>query len=145
MPGSPFAHVLPYALWRQDNDVLYHFSNKSPDKIVQDGGLLPKGTGTHRSLLGYVYNGHRDTNFLSATRDSRMMAKLRDGNPGKFSGPGTYRFLYVFQAPGGIDANATLDIASPFPDQEEITFPGGVRLRYVTGYLHLVEDRPWDR
>ncbi|WP_143025304.1 scabin-related ADP-ribosyltransferase [Actinokineospora alba] len=142
MPDALTAHVLPYALWRQDNDVLYHFSNRSPDQVVQDGGLLPKGTGTHRGLLDYIYNGHQDTSFVSTSRDPGMMSKLRDKNPGTHFGPGSYRYLYVIEAPGGIDANATLDIASPFPDQEEITFPGGVRLRYVTGYLHLVQDRP---
>ncbi|SFE42899.1 hypothetical protein SAMN04487819_11395 [Actinopolyspora alba] len=139
--GADTGFTLPNALWRQDDGELYHFSNKPPERILAEGGLLPKGNGTGRHLLDYVVNGHRDTNFMSATRDPEMMSRLRWKNPDRVFGS-TYRYLYTFRAPGGIDVNATLDIASPFPDQKEIVFPGGVRAEHVVGYRDVFEDAP---
>ncbi|GAB3553886.1 hypothetical protein J2S53_001310 [Actinopolyspora lacussalsi] len=139
--GADTGFTLPNALWRQDDGELYHFSNKPPERILAEGGLLPKGNGTGRHLLDYVVNGHRDTNFMSATRDPEMMSRLRWKNPDHVFGS-TYRYLYIFRAPGGIDVNATLDIASPFPDQKEIVFPGGVRAEHVVGYRDVFEDAP---
>ncbi|SDK22582.1 hypothetical protein SAMN04487820_105326 [Actinopolyspora mzabensis] len=139
--GADTGFTLPNALWRQDDGELYHFSNKPPEQILAEGGLLPKGNGTGRHLLDYVVNGHRDTNFMSATRDPDMMSRLRWKNPDRVFGS-TYRYLYTFRAPGGIDVNATLDVASPFPDQQEIVFPGGVSAEHVVGYRDVFEDAP---
>ncbi|OLR93339.1 scabin-related ADP-ribosyltransferase [Actinokineospora bangkokensis] len=141
IPGFETTFADQYAQWRTSGEDLYHFSRKPPTQVLAEGGLAPKGHGTTRHLLDYVNNGHRDTAFLSATTDPGAMALTQQANPDRVI-PSNYDYVYVFRAPGGIDVNATLDLASPFPDQKEITFPGGVRSEFIVGYRAVLGDQP---
>ncbi|HXA58598.1 MAG TPA: hypothetical protein VNW94_05495 [Streptosporangiaceae bacterium] len=128
---------LPHALkWRADEAPLYKFTDKPPAEVLRYG-VLPKG-GRLGHLIEHVYNNPADTGYVSTSRNRNY---LRDS---ALNDPGSAQLLFnkyqwrvdVF-LPGGIDVNATLDIASPFPDQEEVAFPGGIHVKFIRGVQPL--------
>ncbi|MCW2943369.1 MAG: hypothetical protein JWR24_86, partial [Actinoallomurus sp.] len=135
---------LPHAMrWRseQGEAPLYKFSDKAPEAVFRDG-LLPKGEQLVH-LLDHVYNSPPDTAYVSTSRSVHYLRDSTYNDPGSAAAlHGRYRWRYDVQVPGGIDVNATLDIASPFPDQQEVAFPGGIHPRYIVGAQPLVNGSP---
>jgi hypothetical protein len=131
---------LPHQMkWRSDGGdaPLHKFSEKAPEEVFRDG-LRPKG-GRLGHLLEHVYRSPPDTAYVSTTRDRDYVHHSALNNPGAAASlHARYRYRYDVVLPGGIDVNATLDIASPFPDQEEVVFPGGIHVRFIRGMQPLV-------
>ncbi|MFI0227182.1 scabin-related ADP-ribosyltransferase [Streptomyces lydicus] len=120
------AAIHPTPVWSKPSDAdIYRNSEYAPEKVFTEG-FPPKGVSIPH-LVDYVFNGPQDTVFVSATtmNDYVEQTMKQTGRVTK------YRHIYAIDPLGGIDINATLDIASPFPDQQEIVFPGGVQSRFI--------------
>ena len=135
---------LPHAMkWRSDEGgaPLHKFSEKAPEEVFRDG-LRPKGERLGH-VLEHVYKSPQDTGYVSTTRNRDYVHQSAMNNPGAAAAlHGRYRYRYDVVLPGGIDVNATLDIASPFPDQEEVVFPGGIDVRFIRGVQALENGSP---
>ncbi|MFF8901561.1 glycosyltransferase [Streptomyces lydicus] len=120
------AAIHPTPVWSKPSDAdIYRNSEYAPEKVFTEG-FPPKGVSIPH-LVDYVFNGPQDTVFVSATTMDNYVEQTM-----KQTGRVTkYRHIYAIDPLGGIDINATLDIASPFPDQQEIVFPGGVQSRFI--------------
>jgi hypothetical protein len=134
--GNAPADFLAGMRWRQGGEPLYWFTDRPPQEVFAQGAV-PKG---HRfaSLLEYVYHGRDDTVWMSATRNSSLIAEGLEQNPARAdAAAGRYRWRYELRVPGGVDVNATLDFASPYPFEREIAFPGGVHPRFLHSAVDL--------
>ena len=94
-------------------------SSNSPDKVFVEG-LKPKGTSDN--LLDHVTN-REPGNYISTSK-SFDIAK-------EFAGKNGY--IYDIEAAGGIDVNLTLGENSPYPEQGEVSFPGGIPPSEIRG------------
>ncbi|MFD4763289.1 hypothetical protein ACFWOJ_31890 [Streptomyces sp. NPDC058439] len=147
-PSALAGGTLPEALWRDHDGPLYRFSPDGPEQIFREG-LMPYGSDMVH-LIDHVYGGSAqvpNTVFASATATATANRDyVRDSaraNPmGAPALHRRYRWRYDLQVPGGIDVNATLGLASPFPDQEEVLFPGGVDRRYIRGAQPMAYGMP---
>lgn len=97
------------------------------------------------NLYDYVEDGIPNI-YVSTTRTLYN----REGQPIETWVPNerntTHFYEYEIYAPGGIDVNATLGERSPFPDQQEIAFPGGIHRRFIRSvrqYHHGQLIRIW--
>ncbi len=136
---------LPHTVrWRSEADTapLYKFSERPPEEVFAQG-LRPKGDHLGH-LVEHVYRNPANTGWLSTSRNYHYLRDSVLNDPGS-AAPlhNRYRWRYDVQVPGGIDVNATLDLASPFPDQEEVVFPGGIDVRFIRGVQPLVNGSPW--
>ena len=112
---------------------LSRWDGRPPTEIFRNGfvpRIAPKSIQEFRqlkitdiNLVKYVVD-NTDSVFVSATRHIVREGKLKQWSPALTRG----RYEYEIFAYGGIDVNLTLQRKhSPFQDQEEITFCGGVR------------------
>ncbi|MCZ1008338.1 hypothetical protein O1L68_18055 [Streptomyces lydicus] len=125
----PPDNLLAAAQWRDHAGPLYAFSSWSARRVFEDG--LRPGGDEWIHPIDHVYGDDRSTSaWVSAT------ANLSTG-PSRDSG-----WRFGIEAPGGIDVNATLGLASPFPDQWEVLFPGGVHRRFIQGAQRLENGVP---
>ncbi|MYR40176.1 hypothetical protein GTX14_35475 [Streptomyces sp. SID4944] len=140
-PGALAGSTLPEALWRDHDGPLYRFSPDGPDRVFTEG-LRPYGS-TMLHLIDHVYNTTQGSVFASTTANPDYVRDSARANPA--GAPALfqrYRWRYDIVAPGGIDVNATLGFASPFPDQEEVLFPGGVAGRHIRGAQPMLNGEP---
>jgi hypothetical protein len=135
---------LPHAMkWRADGTPapLYKFSDKTPEEVFRDG-LRPKG-GRLGHLIEHVYHNPADTGYVSTSRNYHYLRDSALNDPGSADAlHRRYRWRYDVVVPGGINVDATLDIASPFPDQEEVAFPGGINVKFIRGVQPLENGSP---
>ncbi|MFJ2008562.1 scabin-related ADP-ribosyltransferase [Streptomyces chartreusis] len=131
--------------WRDEavpGDHLYKFSHIAPGEVFERG-LLPKGRALVH-LIEHVYSNPSDTGYISTTRNPAYVTESVRNNPQSADHLyRRYRWRYDVTVPGGIDVNATLGLASPFPDQREVAFPGGIHTRYVRGAQPLLNGSPF--
>ncbi|WP_444545237.1 scabin-related ADP-ribosyltransferase, partial [Streptomyces bluensis] len=143
-PETPVNGPLPDALWRSGNQPLYKFSRRAPATVFREG--LPAKGSDLVPLIDHVYDygqvGSR-SGYLSTTTNPNYVRDSVQADPlsaeALFS---HYAWRYDIDAPGGIDVNATLGPASPFPDQQEIAFPGGVHSRFIRGVQPMRNGLP---
>ncbi|WP_326782821.1 scabin-related ADP-ribosyltransferase [Streptomyces sp. NBC_00151] len=138
--GNAPADFLAGMRWRLGDEPLCWFTERPPQEVFAQGAM-PKG---HRfaSLLEYVYHGRDDTVWMSATRNGSLTAEGLEQNPAQAgAAAGRYRWRYELRVPGGVDVNATLDFASPYPFEREIAFPGGVHPRFLHSAVDLGASR----
>ncbi|WP_371934390.1 lonely Cys domain-containing protein [Streptomyces glycanivorans] len=134
-PAALAGSTLPDALWRDHDGPLFRFSPDGPERVFGEGLRAYGPDMVH--LLDHVYGGSSlvpTTVFASTTANRHYVRDSARANPmGAHALYHRYRWRYDIQVPGGIDVNATLGLASPFPDQEEVLFPGGIDRRYIRG------------
>jgi hypothetical protein len=75
--------------------------------------LLKHATGENASTSGYV-----------STSYSREIA-------GEFNSSN----IYTVRARGGVDVNSNLGSASPYPEEAELAFPGGINRSCISGCI----------
>ncbi|MFE4690582.1 lonely Cys domain-containing protein, partial [Streptomyces sp. NPDC056749] len=134
-PAPLTGATFPEALWRDHDGPLYRFSPDGPERVFGEGLKAYGPDIVH--IIDHVYGGSAQvphTVFASTTANRDYVRDSARANPmGAPALHRRYRWRYDIQAPGGIDVNATLGLASPFPDQEEVLFPGGVDRRWIRG------------
>ncbi|MFE4977713.1 putative T7SS-secreted protein [Kitasatospora sp. NPDC056651] len=115
--------------WRTTHEDLYRFDNRSPSQVfTPDGGFQPWSEG-YNDLYGYA-NSNRGSIFVGTTRDPESM--VGGGKP----------WRYDIDAEGGVDVNATLGKHSPYEEEAEVAFPGGVNLENVKGAWEMQDGKP---
>ncbi|WP_428957203.1 scabin-related ADP-ribosyltransferase [Streptomyces sp. cg35] len=142
--ASPALDDLPHPMrWRTDDAPLYRFTAEDPDEVFLNGLRAP-GTGLAH-VLDHAYNGASDSSgYVSTTRDTDYARRSLDLAPAASAAlDARHRWRYDLDLPGGIDVNGTLGLASPFPDQREVLFPGGIAPRFVRGAQRLLDGRPF--
>ncbi|WP_101378293.1 hypothetical protein [Kitasatospora sp. GP30] len=104
--------------WRDSNETLWRFTDRSPQKIMQDGGMTPWDP-TNTNLNEYVADNRVQSAFVGTTRDPgyNLVRKYR----------------YTLDAPGGIDVNASI-ADNVHWREHEIAFPGGIKLEHIKGW-----------
>nr|WP_237331267.1 hypothetical protein [Streptomyces mexicanus] len=141
---APSPEDLPHPVrWRDDDEPLYRFTAAPPQEVFRTGLRAP-GRAVP-SVLDHVHNGAgRDSVYLSTTRDAAYVERsLRMSPRGAAAMDARYRWRYDLDVPGGIDVNATLGFASPYPDQREVLLPGGVAPHFVRGAQRMLDGRPF--
>lgn len=107
---------------RPPNDIFHHgFYPRVSDSIADS---------INTSLYDYIEDGSANI-YVSTIRTIYD----EDGNPLETWVPNdrdeNHIYEYEIFAPGGIDVNETLGERSPFPEQQEIAFPGGIHRRFI--------------
>ncbi|MEU4585779.1 putative T7SS-secreted protein [Kitasatospora aureofaciens] len=115
--------------WRTTNEDLYRFDRRSPGEIfTPSGGFQPWVEG-YNNLYGYASN-NTNSIFVGTTRDPENM--IGKGKP----------WRYDIDAEGGIDVNATLGKHSPYEEEAEVAFPGGVNIENIKGAWEMKDGKP---
>jgi hypothetical protein len=122
--------------WQRAENSLYRGDTRPPEEIRADGGFRPPyetrpGWRDDPSMRdpNLPQHVHGDANAFVSTSTDTVVARERAG-----TGEGR---MYVINAPGGIDTDATM---RPTNDREtqygeaEYLFPGGIDWRYVRGW-----------
>ncbi len=112
---------------RTTTEALYRRDTRGPD-VIFDEGFQPRNP-SNNDYNDFVTR-NTPSNFVSTTR-----------NPDLTWG-GNYR--YTINAPGGIDADATIP-ENPFgplssSPESEITFQGGIPTEHIVGVHHVSDD-----
>ncbi|KAG6841114.1 hypothetical protein C0991_001802 [Blastosporella zonata] len=124
---------LSAVVWRTEGveNGLVRWDDRHPDVIFKDGfvpranpseGQLRPGT---VDLWRYVVY-HDFAVFVSTTRTRRVGTGVERWAPNNQ----TNLFEYTVYAYGGIEVNSTLG-DHPFPHQDEISFPGGIKREFI--------------
>lgn len=131
--------------WRTDADELHVFSAGDPrgPEGAFTVGLRPAGSQLVHIAAHVQDGGAADSLWVTATRDIGWLRRQASatGNPV----PGVldrHPWRYDIAAPGGADVNATLDIAAPHPERQEVLFPGGVPADRIRGAQRMDGGRP---
>ncbi|XP_047505944.1 pierisin-like [Pieris napi] len=125
---------------------LIRWDDRPPNEIFLEG-FVPVVTREdpdweEADLYGYVKK-KRDSIFVSTT-------KTRIKYSGKYKKKEVWRsrqadsgikYQYEIFAPGGVDVNESFLQESPYPDQLEVTFPGGIQNIYIRSARELLNGR----
>ncbi|MGQ0679495.1 MAG: scabin-related ADP-ribosyltransferase [Actinomycetota bacterium] len=106
--------------------LVFRGDQRTPEVIFKEG-FQPRGTSD--DLLEYATT-NQPSAYVGTSRSSLVAQD--------FAGPGGYH--YVVQKPGGIDVNATLGSRSPYPDELEVVFKGGIEPNHVSGVNRVLPD-----
>ncbi|MFI1400899.1 toxin glutamine deamidase domain-containing protein [Streptomyces sp. NPDC020681] len=129
--------------WPEAEPMDLHKFSRSDPREVFERGLLPKGRDLVH-LIEHVYSNPPSTGYISTTRDVDYLTQsVRNDASAADLLYGSYPWRYDVTVPGGIDVNATLGLASPFPDQQEVAFPGGIHRQYIRGVQPLWNGHPY--
>ncbi|GAA2635480.1 scabin-related ADP-ribosyltransferase [Streptomyces axinellae] len=122
--------IHPAPVWAPTGRVrLWRNSEYPPDKIFGEG-FLPEGEETP-NLLDYVYNSRKNTTYISLTTTENYVQQTAEQSQIPVARM-KYRWAYRLDIPhNAINVNATLDIASPFPVQQEYIVPGSIPLEWI--------------
>ncbi|MFD0279662.1 hypothetical protein ACFVHB_38020, partial [Kitasatospora sp. NPDC127111] len=115
--------------WRTTNEELYRFDRRGPEEIFKPGEGFQPWVEDYNNLYGYA---SKNTNsiYVGTTRDP--LAEVGGSKP----------WRYDIDAEGGIDVNATLGKHTPYEEEREIVFPGGVRLEDIKGAWEMKDGKP---
>ncbi|KUN18369.1 hypothetical protein AQJ23_39765 [Streptomyces antibioticus] len=144
----PAIEAVPWSAglhWRADDEELYVFHGagaEQPAAVFADG-LRPAGDHLVHVAVHVADGGAPDSAWLTATR---KIGWLRDRAAAAGDGTATellarYGWRYDVAAPGGVDVNATLDLAAAHPERAEVLYPGGVDGRHIRGAQRLDAGR----
>jgi hypothetical protein len=142
LAGAPWAAGLR---WREDREDLYVFGGAEGPEAVFAAGLLPPGDRLVHVAAHVRDGGDPGSLWVTASRDIgwlRDQARRAGGPDAAGDVLQRYGWRYDIAAPGGVDVNATLELAAPHPERREILFPGGVAGRHIRGAQRLHRGRP---
>lgn len=127
-PDVDIHKTIPLLQWRTDMDTLYRGDTTGQGLRAFQDGLLPKAVDVPENE--WIYNwithaaGSAGTVFSSTTRSliwAQHYAK---------------EWVYEFKAPHGIDQ---VQSGGPFPREEEISYPGGVKGIFIMRACQAVD------
>ncbi|CAH4022831.1 unnamed protein product [Pieris brassicae] len=120
---------------------LVRWDRRPPNEIFLEG-FVPIVTREdpdweETDLYGFAKNNHPSI-FVSTTKTQRNKNKYvwtpRNSNRGII-------YQYEIYAPGGVDVNDSFSDASPWPNQMEVAFPGGIQNIYIRSARELHNGR----
>lgn len=121
----PVEQLDPDWKWRDDRNYLYRVDDRGDDEIWTNG-FQPKDPANF-DLNDYVTT-NKDSAFVSTSTRQDIWHQQADRN-----------YMYVIDARGGIDVNASVP-QHLFQSQDEIALPGGVSGSRVIGRYRLYTD-----
>ncbi|MFI0470781.1 putative T7SS-secreted protein [Saccharopolyspora sp. 5N102] len=111
--------------WRNTDELIYRVDDRED---VFESGFEPRSP-ENLELQDYVDN-NTESGFVSWSRDEEIWMQFSDR-----------KYVYVSDAPGGIDVNATIPRhLNQFERQEEIAQVGGTRSERVLGRYAIIKD-----
>ena len=121
---------------------LIRWDRRPPNEILRDG-FVPQVTTSDPSLNEtdlYLYaKDNVKSIFVSTTKTQIRKNKKYVWTPRSAASGIVYQ--YEIFAPGGVDVNESLGQQSPFPEQLEIAFPGGIRPEYIRSVREMSGNR----
>ena len=124
-PSVDIRETRPSLRWRTDMDTLYRGDTTGQGLNAFEKGLLPKAVDIPESEWKYDWithaSGSAGTVFSSTTR-SLIWAQHY-----------AIEWVYEFTAPHGVDQVTS---GGPFPKEQEISFPGGVKAHFIKQACH---------
>ncbi|MGJ7907639.1 putative T7SS-secreted protein [Actinopolyspora sp. H202] len=121
-PVDP-AQLPDNTVWRQSNELLYRVDDRSD---VFDNGFEARDT-RNLDLDDYVEN-NTESGYVSWSRDKDIWLQFADR-----------KYVYVTDAPGGIDVNASVP-GHQYQAQEEIAHVGGTSPERIVGRYEIIKD-----
>ncbi|MER7701481.1 hypothetical protein ABTX81_01075 [Kitasatospora sp. NPDC097605] len=127
--GAPVYATKPRLSWRTDQDVLWRGAGTRAPEVIFKEGLQPRGAKDPEekrqyNWVGQVHNSETGTVY-SGTSRSRQVAVDFAGAKG---------WVYEIHAPFGVDQTKSGTYQTMFGTyhgEQEITFPGGVKPRFI--------------
>ncbi|XP_031638854.1 pierisin-like, partial [Contarinia nasturtii] len=123
---------------------LIRWDRRGPNEIFHHG-FIPHVTNERPSFEEtnlFSYAQSNVSSFFVSTSKTRF---YQNGTRRDVWTPRTSRINTIYQyeiyAPGGIDVNESFGNRSPWPNQEEVAFPGGIRRRYVRSVREFRDGR----
>ncbi|GAB3547992.1 uncharacterized protein YukE [Actinopolyspora lacussalsi] len=110
-------------VWRQSNELLYRVDDRSD---VFDNGFEARDA-RNLDLDDYVEN-NTESGYVSWSRDKDIWLQFADR-----------KYVYVTDAPGGIDVNASVP-GHQYQAQEEIAHVGGTSPERIIGRYEIIKD-----
>ncbi|WP_139197677.1 hypothetical protein [Pseudomonas sp. NFACC05-1] len=133
-PSVDIHKTTPLLRWRTDMDTLYRGDTTGQGLDAFEKGMLPKAVGVPENEWIYDWithaSGSAGTVFSSTTRSLAWAQNYAK------------EWVYEFTAPHGIDQ---VPSGGPFPRDQEISFPGGVKGHFIKQACHkddLAKCRP---
>ncbi|XP_047506098.1 pierisin-like isoform X3 [Pieris napi] len=121
---------------------LIRWDRRPPNEIFLEG-FVPIVTRENpdweeTDLYGFVKNNHPSI-FVSTTKTQRQKKRKYVWTPRSASRGIVYQ--YEIYAPGGVDVNDSFSDASPYHNQMEVAFPGGIQNIYIRSARELHNGR----
>jgi len=119
---------------RNDDKLLYREDDRPPDEIYADG-FQPKDVSPNGQYnLNDKVSDNKPGPYVSTTYDRRWVVSNSEGRKG---------YLYVVDAQGGIDMEASPSIKANDGEQE-VVFPGGIKKENIVGaYVYNSDGSPY--
>lgn len=143
-PLVPELEAAPWSAglhWRADDEELYVFAGagtEHPAAVFTDGLRPPGGDLVH---IAAHLGGVPDSAWLTATRKIGWLREQATAAEDAAELLGRHGWRYDIAAPGGVDVDATLDLAAPHPERAEVLYLGGVDGRHIRGAQRLDAGR----
>ncbi|TKI25142.1 hypothetical protein FC683_24625, partial [Bacillus cereus] len=120
---------------------LIRWDRRPPNEILRDG-FIPQvisedPTLEETDLYNYAKLNHNS--FFVSTTKTQLNKKKYVWTP-RSSTTGII-YQYEIYAPGGLDVNESLSNESPWPNQMEVAFPGGIRPEFIRSVRELNNGR----
>ncbi len=106
----------------------YRGDSRSPDEIF-DKGFEARAKGSDTSLEDYAQH-NKASNYVGTSKDPDVAKDFADGDG----------YVYTVKPENGVDVNKELGKRSPFPNEQEVVIPGGIKSENVKGATPVNED-----
>jgi hypothetical protein len=145
-PLVPALEAAPWSAglhWRADDEELYVFAGAGAEHpaVVFADGLRPPGGHLVHVAAHVGDEGAPDSAWLTATRKIGWLREQATAAGDAAELLVRYGWRYDIAAPGGVDVDATLDLAAAHPERAEVLYPGGVDGRHIRGAQRLDAGR----
>ncbi|PGT99570.1 hypothetical protein COD21_31220 [Bacillus cereus] len=122
---------------------LLRWDRRPPNQILQNG-FIPQVvnenlTSKQTDLFSYVTTNNLSM-FVSTTKTNYKDNKCQNPWRPRTADNGVI-YQYEIFAPGGIDVNESFGQSSPWPNQREVAFPGGIRTEFIRSVRELQDGR----
>ncbi|WP_218924481.1 enterotoxin A family protein, partial [Bacillus cereus] len=120
---------------------LIRWDRRPPNEIFRDG-FIPQVTSENPTLedtdlYNYAKSNHKS--FFVSTTKTQLKKKNYVWTPRSATTGIIYQ--YEIYAPGGLDVNESLSNESPWPNQMEVAFPGGIRPEFIRSVREMSNGR----
>ncbi len=106
----------------------YRGDSRSPDEIFNKG-FEPRSKGSDTSLEDYARN-NSPSNYVGTSKDPDIAKNFADEEG----------YVYTIKPDAGIDVNKELGNRSPFPHEQEVVIPGGIKTKNIKGATPINKD-----
>ncbi len=106
----------------------YRGDSRNPDEIF-DKGFEPRAKGSDTSLEDYTQH-NKASDYVGTSKDPDVAKDFADGDG----------YVYTVKPENGVDVNKELGNRSPFPNEQEVVIPGGIKPESIKGATPTNKD-----